>query len=307
MKRELARRGHRVRVEGGTAALRRALSRESFDVCHVQFFSRGFAGLKPVDFPAALRVVLTHQGAGLDLLEDRKLFAGLVKRANWVTAVSRYGKKELIDEFPGVKKKATAIYNGTEIPKANRAAPRRPYLLSVGRLASYKGTDILLLALAALEDRGQKLVLVGPDQTGGRIRRFARRLGLENRVRLAGVRSPSQVSRLMRGCSIFLLPSRKEGCPMALMEAMAAGKACVASAVGGVPELINNGRTGLLVRPGDPGALARAVNRLLKEGRFRARLGKGARKEARKWSWEAAAVGYERIYGDGMLKGRGKI
>lgn len=297
LKRELVRRGHRVRLEGGAAALRRSLSRESFDVCHVQFFSRGFAGLKSADFMPATKLVLTHQGAGLDLLEDRAAFGRLVKRADRVTAPSRQGREDLFRQFPDARKKAVVVYNGTEMPKANRAAVRRPYLLSVGRLASYKGTDLLLLALAALEDRGQKLVIAGPDQTGGRIRRFARRLGLGKRVRFLGARSHGEVGRRLKDCSIFLLPSRKEGCPMALLEAMAAGKACVASGVGGVPELIRHGKTGLLVRPGNPRDLARAMERLLIEPALRRRLGRAARREARRRGWDRAAAAYEKLYG----------
>ena len=300
LKRELARRGHRVRLAGGAAALRRLLRREKFDVCHVQYFSRGRL---PAAFPPGMRVVLTHQGASLELLEDRAGFERLLKRADWVTAVSRYGLRELVEEFPGIKKRATAVYNGTDLPKEYEAVVRRPYILSVGRLASYKGTDVQLLAYAALRDRGQKLYIIGPDQTGGRIRRFDRRLGLEKRVRFLGARSRGEVARLMNGCTIFILASRKENCPMALLEAMAAGKACVASGVGGVPELIENGKTGLLVRPGNPGELARAMGRLLKEGKLRERLGRAAREKARKWSWGAAAEGYERVYRERERKG----
>lgn len=294
--RELGRRGHMVRLAAGAPAFRRLLRGERFDVCHVQFFSRGLAGLKPADFPSTARFVLTHQGASLGLLENRAAFFKLLKRAERVTAVSKAGLKELKKRFPGIRRKATAIYNGTEILPECRPAYRRPYILSVGRLAAYKGTDVLLLAFAALGAAGQELVLCGPDQTGGRMRRFAGRLGLRGRVRFLGARSPSAVERLLRGCSVFVLPSRAENCPMALLEAMAAGKACVASAVGGVPELIRNGRSGLLVRPGEPKDLSKALARLLGDERLRERLGSAASRGAKNRSWAAAAREYERIY-----------
>ncbi len=188
---------------------------------------------------------------------------------------------------------------GAAPPRGRGAgAPRRPFILSVGRLAAYKGTDVLLLAFAGLARLrpGLDLVICGPDQSRGRLARFARRLGLKGRLRLPGDVGAPQVARLLQACSFFVLPSRQENMPMALLEAMAAGKAVAACAVGGVGELVTHGVDGLLVAPQDVSALGRAMRRLAGDAGLRRRLGRQAARRARLFDWKTAAAGYRRLY-----------
>lgn len=277
--------------------LERLLADKRIDICHVQFFSRGLGGLAGTHIPAGTRLVLTHQGACADLLEHPRAFTHLARRADCVTAVSGDGLADLIRRFPSIRRKSAVVFNGVEL---SLPAPEktRPYILCVARLAAYKGIDILALAFAALaaSDRSLKLIICGPDQTGGRLRGFIKRLGLGKRIRLLGTVSPARVKRLLRGSLFFVLPSRQENCPMALLEAMAAGKAVVATMVGGVPELVADNVNGLLVPPGDATALSRAMLKLLKDARLRARLGRAARARARRFAWPVIAEHYERLY-----------
>jgi glycosyltransferase involved in cell wall biosynthesis len=113
----------------------------------------------------------------------------------------------------------------------------------------------------------------GPDRD--RLVASARALGLEDRVRFAGARR--DVANVLAALDVFVLSSDFEGSPLALIEAMAAGKAIVATRVGGVPDLIDDGVHGLLVPPGDPGALGTALLSLARDPARRAALGAAAR------------------------------
>ena len=310
LKRELLRSGDRVMVfpprdglsaERSRAALETALRAGEAPLCHVQFFSRGLGYLESVRFPAGTRLVLTHQGASLDLLKERAAFRRLARRANAVTAVSKAGLSELLASFPELKPKASWVPNGADAPKdlPSPRIPARPFILAASRLAAYKGIDVLLLAFSRFAERrpGVDLLLCGPDQSGGRMQDFARRLGLAGRVRFLGDTKPAALSRLMRASLFFVLPSRQENLPMALVEAMAAGKAVVASRTGGVPELVRDGDNGLLVAPGDAAGLECALERLASDPGLRRRLGRRAKGVSRLFGWRSVAGRYRNLYG----------
>lgn len=304
--RELRARGDAVSLfppaDGLSAAesrrrLERTLARGRFDAFIVQFFSRGLGWLAGARLPETVPLILVHQGASCALLEDRNAFERLVRRSRAVAAVSRAGLADLLESFPAARGKSSVLPNGADAPRPRRAAPpRRPFILTIGRQAAYKGTDLLLLAFAGiLEQRpALDLVVCGPDQAGGRLRRFSQRLGLHGRVRFTGAVSAARAARLTSDCLFFVLPSRAENLPMALLEAMAAGKACAASAVGGVPELLSGGR-GLLLPPADAPALRRALLKLSGDAALRRRLGAAARRGGRARSWRAVAARYREL------------
>jgi glycosyltransferase involved in cell wall biosynthesis len=149
-------------------------------------------------------------------------------------------------------------------PNGDAAAPNR--ILTVARLVPGKGIDLLLDALARLERRGvpadAAIVGDGPDR-----RRLAARvqeLGLDGRVRLLGPASQDRIRELYAGAAVFCLPSLSEGVPVVLMEAMAMGLPVVATRITGVPELVEEDRSGFLVPPGRPDLLADALERALR-------------------------------------------
>jgi glycosyltransferase involved in cell wall biosynthesis len=152
-----------------------------------------------------------------------------------------------------------------------------PTILEVARLADVKGQRQLIRALACLDATA---VLVGRDlEQGGAyeatLRDEARRLGVADRVILAGYRE--DVPALLAGCDVFCLPSRAEGMPLVVLEAMAQARPVVATAVGGTPELVVDGETGLLVPPDDVDALARALKRALADPGLATRMGEAGR------------------------------
>ena len=161
----------------------------------------------------------------------------------------------------------------------NEHRDKASHLLFVGRLERAKGLPILLEAVVALcgDWPGLRLTIVGDGPDRSRLESRARQLGVEENVTFAGYKSRAEVLQHLRAADVFVMSSLAEGVPVVLMEAMAGGLPVVAPRIAGIPELIEDGVTGLLVPPGDAGALAGRVERLLADGDLRRRLGRAGR------------------------------
>jgi glycosyltransferase involved in cell wall biosynthesis len=177
--------------------------------------------------------------------------------------------EELVGLPPG---SVRTIHNGVPDQGVRPPLPRtsaEPVIGAMGRIERQKGFDILIRALAHIGEGS--LVLVGDGSERGALDKLARQVGVADRVVWAGW---SENARGYLGSfDVFVLPSRFEGFPLALLEAMLARSAVVATDVGSVAEAVFDGETGLLVPPEDPPALARAIERLLADADLRRRLG----------------------------------
>jgi glycosyltransferase involved in cell wall biosynthesis len=175
--------------------------------------------------------------------------------------------------------RTVVIHNGVALAARPRAhAPAHPVtLLSVGRLRAPKDFVGLVRAAARLEPGSFRLWIAGDGPDRGAVAAEVRRLALDDAVVLLGARD--DIDDLLAAADVFVLSSRSEGLPMSILEAMAAGLPVVASAVGGVPEVVDD-TTGALVPPGDPAALASALVRLVADPGLRERLGNAGRRRA---------------------------
>jgi glycosyltransferase involved in cell wall biosynthesis len=169
--------------------------------------------------------------------------------------------------------RTVVIHNGVPLDVPQRVA-HTGSLLSVGRLRAPKDFVTLVRAMAGLEAR---LLIAGDGPDRPALEAEIDRLGLTN-VELLGTRD--DVPELLAGSDVFVLATESEGLPMSVLEAMAAGLPVVASAVGGVPELVVDGETGVLVPPGDSAALARALETVVADPGLRDRLGDAGRQRA---------------------------
>ena len=166
-----------------------------------------------------------------------------------------------------------------------RGAPRSgldhdpPRLIAVGRLRPPKDFGTLVQALAALTTAPYEAAIVGEGPERGALEKQVAALGLDGRVRLDGERD--DVASLLAESDVFVLSSRSEGLPVSVLEAMAAGLPVVASAVGGVDELVVDGETGLLVPQADADALASALARLIGDAELRRSMGDGRARPGR--------------------------
>jgi glycosyltransferase involved in cell wall biosynthesis len=177
-----------------------------------------------------------------------------------------------------------------------------PVLSVIGRLSPEKGQDVFLEAcrLAAQKDCKFVGVLVGEGPWEDELRARAKTLGLELRVRFAG--HCQDVAPVYAASDVIVIPSRSEGLPNVLLEAMASGKPVVATRVGGIPEVLSDGVNGWLVPPEDPVRLGDAMAALLADTQLRHVLGDRACLDARRFSPQARAERILAVYASTMRR-----
>jgi glycosyltransferase involved in cell wall biosynthesis len=183
---------------------------------------------------------------------------------------------------PGVNSSEFAGDGGDPFPDLPH-----PRVVFVGRLAFQKGVETLVQAASLMRRTDARIVLVGDGPYRRAIEETIRAHRLEDRVRVVGFRSHTQIPRVLRHSDVFCLPSRFEELSTALLEAMRAGLPIVSSNVGALPEALDC--AGRLVPPNDPRALSRAIDELLTDTALASRLAAKARDRARAFEWSNLA------------------
>lgn len=284
------------------------LRRHAVDLLHVQCVSANGYYAQVARRALRLPLVVTAQGertmdAGQIYQRSafmNRMLCALLVEADHITACSRH----TLDDLQGwygqpLGPRAQVIYNGIDL--SSFAAPEpyphtRPYILGIGRLVPQKGFDILLHAFVQADQTSHDLLLAGDGPERTALESLAADLGLGDRVQFIGRADRPTAVSLFAGCSFFVLPSRQEPQGIVNLEAMAAGKAVLASRVGGVPEIVRDGETGMLVPAEDVPALAQAITRLAADAPLRQTLGAAGRERAKAFDWDAIAQQYLSIY-----------
>lgn len=266
------------------------------------------------DLPSVVRLALYARRVGADLIHGHLTrgawYAGLAAklaglpnvatahsdnagkhfgRADRIIAVSQAVADFLVREgYPASR--IRMVHHGiadlaARLPAGAREATRRslglaadePCLLMAARIVPAKGHDTALRALARLTDQPWTLLMAGDHHgdLGPQTQALAQELGLAGRVRFLGLRE--DVPALMAASDVLLAPSRREALSLTLLEASACGLPIVATRVGGIGEVVEEGASGFLVAPDDPPALAAAIAPLLADAALRARCGARAR------------------------------
>ncbi len=240
---------------------------------------------------------------------DRRLAAPVLAGASRLI-VQTAEEERLLRELRVPLPPTTVIPPGfTPLPPARPGAPSfraahsipGPYVLFVGRLASNKGLLDLATAFASVARRHTDLllVLVGADGGwAGRVDATCAELGIAGRVRRLGfVADDAMLASAYREAALLVLPSEYEAFGLVLLEAMTQGTPVVACRVGGIPEVVADGKTGILVPPRDPPALADAIERLLADPSSARRLGEAGRAEVvPRFTWESVAERLDGVY-----------
>lgn len=288
--------------------------RHGTDIVHCHHYSPFIYGTLAARLYSGLRVVYTEHGRITDTPPSGKrklanlVFARLPGRFH---AVSRNLRQQMIAEgFPSHR--VEIIHNGIEVgpspSAADRAAARRLLHLSddilvigtVARFDPVKDLETLIEAFGTIarERPEAHLVLVGDGQERSRLTRAVERAGVAERTHFAGARRDAR--RLLPAFDIFANTSLTEGISVTLLEAMAASLPVVATQVGGTPEVVIDGETGILVRPRDSHRLAAALGNLADDSTRRAELGDGGRdRVCRSFTVKEMIEEYLRVYSEG--------
>ena len=239
-----------------------------------------FAGL-PYTFTAHAKDIFHESVRPADL--RRKLADAAV-----AVTVSDYNIAYLRESYGPAARHVRRIYNGLDLERFPYRSPReRPLrIVGVGRLVEKKGFVDLIEACAILADEGRRFTcrIVGAGEQEVELRARIAGLGLEDRVELLGPRPQSELVRLVQGAAVLAAPcvvgadGNRDGLPTVLLEAMALGTPCVSTDVTGIPEVIRDRETGLMIPQRDPAALAGSIGRLLEEPDLRVRLADRARR-----------------------------
>jgi alpha-maltose-1-phosphate synthase len=239
-----------------------------------------------------------------------------VESAAAVIAVSRGMRDDLLAAYPAVPgERVRVIYNGidtaeyapdpaTDVLEDYGVNPTAPTVLFVGRVTRQKGLPVLLRAAADIDPAVQLVICAGQADTPeieAEVGDLARKLRASRArvVWLSGMLAKREVIQLLSHATVFACPSLYEPLGIVNLEAMACGTAVVASRVGGIPEVVTDGETGLLVPPADAPALARAINTLATDGRRAAEMGRlGRKRAAADFDWDSIAAQTAGLYAE---------
>ena len=304
-------------------ALAALIRRERVDILHSHlFYSSLFAS--PIGCACRVPVIVEtphvrevwRRGLKAHYVVDR--LAG--RCVDQYIAVSEANRRYLIQDKGLPARKIMVILNGCDVrrfdvrnvdPRPLRAslgfAAADPILLVVGRLEPQKGHRVLLDALPAVQREfpGVRLLCVGEGALRAELETRAADLELRESVRFVGQRT--DIPAWLALADVVVLPSYYEGLPLAAIEALAAGRVMVATAVDGTPEVVVNEETGLLVPPGDPPLLAGAISRLLRDPALRADLAQAGRARVLERFNEAGQVARTEALYELALRRRGPI
>ncbi|MFH0713861.1 MAG: glycosyltransferase family 4 protein [Candidatus Micrarchaeota archaeon] len=293
--------------------LRQTDARENFDVFHLhgRWFP-DFTQVRKHCSDVGKPLVLTIHNArptGISALYtlfgsmyENAVGKSVIKGAGSLIAVSKWTAED-IAKYHIPKKKFTVIYDGIDATKFSPAFnpkvkeelgihPKSPLLVWVGRIIPQKGLKYLIAAMPAILKNSPttKLLIIGTGTELPELKKQAAKLGVANSIIFYGqVNDRKKLNNLLRGCDLFVFPSIWEPFGMVITEAMASGLPIVAARTGGIPEIIQENKNGLLVKPRSAKAFATAVVKILNSGKLKQMGANGRKVVEKKFNWAAIA------------------
>ena len=257
-----------------------------------------------------LRFKLVISVHGTDLMpkgipQDRysKPLQLLMNSADWLVAPSQSMLDAVLTKFPRLQTRSSAVHNAVDMTEFEPDGPeelqRGQHILCIALHHPRKAIDVLIKAFKIFCQTftGVELWLVGDGPITGQLKDLVHRLGLTEQVKFLGGQGRPAVRKLLRQCSFLVLPSRDEPFGIAILEAFASRKPVVASAVGGIPEIIEDGKNGILVEPENPQALSDAMTVMWNDHELAERLAcAGYATVKQNFQWEIAAARYEAAF-----------
>jgi len=271
----------------GVIKLVNLIKREKYNIVHVHLFPANFfVSLASWFLPKNIKFIFSEHNV-YNRRRSHKIFkcldAFIYSRYYKIICVSKQVQAALIEWLPNLQRKSVVISNAVPISDLSNWPPVKKYdVLFVGRLTKAKGIDILIKAIKILKEEYQKEIktaIAGKGYLEEELKELVMELGIEKEVEFLGVRK--DIEKLMKSTKLFALPSRWEGLPLVNLEAMSNKIGVIAAKVGGIPEVIENGKEGILISPENPEALAKAITELLTDEELRIKLGVNAFKKVK--------------------------
>jgi len=280
------------------------LRRHRVDLVHSHEFTMAIYGTAAARWLGIPHVITMHGSQYVTSKWRRQVLLRWAFRSSAATiVVSRDTKRHLENELGLSDTMLRVVLNGVPMRPGDRSTVRaelgvsddQVVLLAVGSLVPRKGHAVLIEALSTLGIGSWTLAIAGGGAERERLEALAEAKGLSRQVRILGHRE--DVPNLLAASDVFVMPSLWEGLPLALLEAMLAGKPVIASRTSGIPEAVADGVDGVLTTPGDVGELASALRGVISDPARRAALGEAARARAMaSFTLDAMADGYEALF-----------
>jgi glycogen(starch) synthase len=248
---------------------------------------------------APLLVTLQQEVLGTQVDGAGTLMAQVVESADWLVGCSQNVLDQLRAAHPAAIARSSRIYNGVEVPRLDPAPmPAHLHVLSLGRLVPAKGFDVALRAFAIVASRipDARFTIAGDGAARDELVALAKELGLEERVAFTGWIEPDDVPRLLNDASVVVMPSRREGMPIVAVQAALMARPVVATAVGGLPEVVLDGENGVIVPGEDPESVAAAIIRFAGRELATTMGERGRRHALTTLAWSRTVASYHALY-----------
>lgn len=285
--------------------------RTKFDILHAHLaYPPGYCGVRFKDI-FNVPVIITLCGADIQKIPeinygirlnpqiDMKIRRTL-SMADAITVKSHSMRKDVF-ELGVEEEKVFVVTNGidlNEFQNGKKFLHNKHYIFAMGRFVYKKGFDLLIKAFSQVAKNTDNvdLLIAGDGPEAKNYQTMIEGLKLDSKIKLVGFKMGEEKVKLLRGCEFFVCPSRIEGLPNVILEAMATGKAIVGTNVDGISDLVENGKNGLLVNPEDIDSLAEGIKRLLNDNSLREGLSKNAREMSREYDWKIISSRYVELY-----------
>ena len=289
-----------ISIRRAVSALKRELQP---DITHLHFGATSYLHLQTLAAGGAPTLTTVHAFARKSLA-DSTLLGSAVQASRAVNAVSGVGYELLRQAFPEAAERLSFVYYGLAPSAAGTveiAAPRfdEPLILCLGRLAPQKGFDLALKAFALIAAAAPRarLMIVGEGVEDTALKQLARTLCISDKVDFTGAVTPDDVYSVINKATMVLLPSRFEGLPLVALQAAKMQRPIISSAVDGLPELVVDRETGLVLRGNDERELAEAILSVLHDPQRSLGMGRAlARRFEDRFGFDRCVSEYERLY-----------
>lgn len=282
--------------------------KRNYDLIHGIMASQGSATaylFKFVNKSVPFVLTLQEGDLGRNSPFDRFWQARIIKKADAITAISGYladyarkhNKKVPLYIVPnGVDLEKFEIRNSKFETSPKSQNPSQKTIITVSRFVRKNGIDVLIRAVGQLP-ADYRLTIIGYGKEKKKLEKLIKKLGLENKVDFFKNTTHEQIVPYLAKADVFVRPSRSEGLGSAFLEAMAAGVPIIGTKVGGIPDFLEDGKTGLFVEKDDPKDLARKVEMVLEDEKLKRELSENGRKLVEeRYNWDRIAVLMKEVY-----------